>query len=304
MLPMMVSLIGEQPIPNLLPIRHQMPEEVVLVSTDRTEKAAERLERLLPDGCAAISCHTSAYDIQAIVNALQALIKKRGWAPGDMLFNLTGGTKAMALAAYSVAMTHHAPFLYLQSEGKKTRLYRYEFSEDDIPRLSADELLPSLITIDDYIRAYAGSYQITGFSQKDGGLFEQAVHDALAPPIVDEIIAGVKLAEALEIDLVVRCENQVGIVEAKTGSQAGKKGGIDQLNTAGGREYLGIYTCKMLVVDRLWGKDQSNLRDLAQARRIEVIELPSYSTSRQLSPDDVAQLRRAVCRQLGREVDV
>jgi hypothetical protein len=296
-----ISLIGEQPIPNLLPIRDQMPNEVVLVSTDRTQEAAERLERLLPDGCTAIPCHASAYDIQAIVSALRTLIKKRGWKPADMLFNLTGGTKAMALAAYSVAMTHRAPFLYLQSEGRKTRLYRYEFGGNDIPCLASNELLPGLITIDDYIRAYADSYQNVGFSQKDGGLFEQAVYEALIPPIVDEIVAGVKLAEALEIDLVVRCENQVGIIEAKTGGQARKKGGIDQLNTAGGREYLGIYTRKMLVLDRIWGKDQSNLKALAQARGIEVIELPSYAVSGKFSSQDVGLLRSAVCKQLGRE---
>lgn len=299
----MVSLIGEQPIPNLLPIRYQTPAEVVLVCTDRTEKAAGRLGELLPDGCAAIYCHVSAYDVQEITSALQCLIKEHDWGTADMVFNLTGGTKAMALAAYSVAVSHRVPFLYLQSEGKKTRLYRYEFGSGDVPRLSADELLSGLITIDDYVRAYAGSYRVTGFSVKEGGAFEQAVHEALAPPVVDEIIAGVKLAEALEIDLVVRCDNQVGIIEAKTGGQARKKGGIDQLNTAGGREYFGIYTCKMLVLDQAWGKDKSNLRSLAQARRIEVIELPSYSVSGQLSPGDTAQLRRVVCSQLGREVD-
>ena len=34
----MLSLIGEQPIPNLLPLRHQPPEVAVLVYSDLTDK--------------------------------------------------------------------------------------------------------------------------------------------------------------------------------------------------------------------------------------------------------------------------
>jgi hypothetical protein len=44
----LISLIGEQPIPNLLPLRHQPPEVAVLVYSDFTEKAAHRLAKLLP----------------------------------------------------------------------------------------------------------------------------------------------------------------------------------------------------------------------------------------------------------------
>jgi hypothetical protein len=294
----MISLIGEQPIPNLLPIRYQPPAFAVLVHSDRTEKAARRLERLLPPGCKPVYCSVSAYDIQAMSIDLTILIERQGWKATELTFNLTGGTKSMALAAYLVAAKERSPLLYLQSEGKKTRLYRYEFEADGTPRMVDDRLLPGLITIDDYLRAYVDDYQLTGFSADEaGGAFERAVY-AMLQPTVDEMVAGAKLLGALDVDLVVRCGNQVGIIEAKTGP--GVKKGIDQLNTAGGQRYLGTYTQKILVSDQRWDHTRSNLRELAEARRIEVIEVPSFGAQGQLSAEDADRLAKTVCECLGR----
>jgi hypothetical protein len=293
----MISLIGEQPIPNLLPLRYQPPDVAALVYSDFTERAAKRLTRLLPRGCTPWLLSVSAYDIEAIRRAIAGLIAEQKWAPADLVLNLTGGTKAMALAAYLAAAEQRADFLYLQSEGKQTRLYRYAFDEAGSPRLAADSLLPGLITIDDYLRAFVEDYHLTGFANDlEGGLFEKAIYNAL-DPVVDQIVAGVKLMGALDVDLVVRCDNQVGIIEAKTGG--GVKKGIDHLNTAGGQRYLGTYTQKILVSDQVWNHTRSNLRELAEARRIEVIELPSFSAQGTLADEDTAMLVRRVRECLG-----
>lgn len=89
----------------------------------------------------------------------------------------------------------------------------------------------------------------------------------------------------------------MGIIEAKTGS--GVKKGIDQLSTAGEPRNLGAYTQKLLVSDQVWDHTRSNLGELAEARRIEVIELPSFAASRDLSAEDAELLRRRVCKVLG-----
>lgn len=294
----MISLIGEQPIPNLLPIRYQPPAVAVLVYSDLTKKAAERLRKLLPPGCQAVDCPVSAYDIEAIRQALVKLIKDKGWGVPDLLFNLTGGTKAMALAAYLAAAEKQADFLYLQSEGKQTRLYRYKFAAPGTPHVADDSLLPGLLTIDDYLRAFVDSYQLTGFAnEQEGGLFERAIHAALQPA-VDEIVVGAKLLGALDVDFVVRCANQVGIIEAKTGP--GLKKGLDQLGAAGEQRYLGTYTQKILVSDQQWNHTRSNLRELAEARRIEVIEVPSFGAQGQLSAEDAARLAQKACACLGK----
>jgi hypothetical protein len=122
--------------------------------------------------------------------------------------------------------------------------------------VAADELLPGLITIDDYLRAF------------------------------------------VDVDFVVRCAHQVGIIEARTGSGVKKR--IDQLSTAGEPRNLGTYTQKLLVSDQVWDHTLSNLRELAEARRIEVIELPSFAESGHLSAEDAEASRRRVCKVLGR----
>jgi hypothetical protein len=120
-----VSLIGEQPIPNLLPLRHQPPDVAVLVHTGRTENVARRLQRLLQP----IEVHllpTDPYDVQRIQEDLSNFLAQRA-AGAEFEFNLTGGTKTMMVAAYEIARKYNAPFLYLQSEGKRSILYRYRF---------------------------------------------------------------------------------------------------------------------------------------------------------------------------------
>jgi hypothetical protein len=293
-----ILLVGEQPAPNLLPTRWLKPDAAALIYTSRTQRVAENLRNLLEPDLNCLLCPVPPYNIPEVQGKVQRFLSEN-LPEHAFTFNLTGGTKPMALAAFSLAHLCEAPFIYFRTEGNRSQLYHYVFTEDGI-RLEQLNDLPNLITIDDYLRVSVSNYQLTGFAKEEaGGLFEQAIYEALEP-IVDEILAGVRLMGALEIDLVVRCNNQVGIVEAKTGG--GVKKGIDQLNTAGGREYLGTYTRKMLISDQSWDHTRSNLKELAEARRIEVVELPSYAASGQISTEDVEHLRHTVCKQLGQEM--
>ncbi len=295
-----VSLVGQQPIPNLLPIRHIKPRAVLLVYSDFTQRAAEKLTQLVEDDLVVWPLLTEAYAITNIRDNLINKLHKEQAVSEDIIFNVTGGTKPMSLAAYLVASEKRAPFVYLQSEGKRSRLYHYTFDKKGELILTGDDILSGLITADDYLLAYVNSYKLTGFAKNmQGGLFERAIHDVLAS-VVDEILIGAKLLGALDVDFVVRCDNQVGIIEAKTGK--GVKKGLDQLNTAGGQQYLGTYTQKFLVSDQVWDHTRSNLRELAGARRIKVIELPSYGQTGKISTADAHKLRFEVCEALGRKL--
>lgn len=80
----MIALIGEQPIPNLLPIRHVKPIEVLLVRTDRTKQVSERLEKVVKQDVGVHFCHVDPYDIAKIYTRLTK--KNRGFAmvnPGN-----------------------------------------------------------------------------------------------------------------------------------------------------------------------------------------------------------------------------
>lgn len=291
-----ISLIGEQNIPNLLPVLYLQPEQVVVVYTELTTKTAVRLTHLIKNKTKVLPLLVDAYDIaqtkEAILNMVQS------FATDDISINFTGGTKTMSLAAYQAAVDLNAPIFYLQSQGTKTLLYFYEPENGRYPHHRAEEI-PPLITISDYLNAHLEDYQITGIvnSSDRGRQFEQAVHDNLKTS-VDEICAGVKRFNTIDIDFVVRCGNIVGIIETKTGLK-GPKAGIDQLNTAGGREYLGTYTQKFFVCDQTWGKNLQDLKQIAEERHITIIELPSFGQSTQLSQGDILKLQTTISKKLG-----
>ena len=170
----------------------------------------------------------------------------------------------MAIGSFLVSQKYSIPFCYLQSEGGKNHLYFYTW-KDNMPLLKETIHVSSIINLDEYIKIHVGEYK----RKEKHKYYEQLVIDCIKDK-VDEIISNIYLEDALEVDLIFRLGNQVGIAEIKTGKKATKKEGIDQLSTAGGREYLGTYTKKFLIVDREY---QENNRDLAAARDITVIEL-------------------------------
>lgn len=290
----MIALIGEQPIPNLLPIRHDKPKEVLLVRTDRTKIVGDRLRKILEPDVSVFFCDVDPYDISAIYCNLSDRVEELGWSSAELIFNLTGGTKAMAFAAYHLALEKkESQFLYLESERGKSRFRQYAF-EDRSATLKRDEIIPTVITIDDYLTAHLGVYQSYNANEP----FEQLLFEVLKNEM-DEVMVAVKNPRGtLDLDLVVRIGNQVGIIEAKTGNKARKKEGIDQLNTAGGRAYLGIYTKKFLIVDSSWEK-LTNLSELAIARNIMVIQLSSYGQKKLLSDDDKQHLIQTIKTALG-----
>jgi len=292
----MIALVGEQPIPVLLPVRALKPNLVALMHTGDTRLVAERIKRLINTQVDLLE--VEPFDVRDCQRVLKRYLKH---APGPVIYNLTGGTKTMLLAAYMVALTNRSSVVYLQTQGATSRLYSYRVGSSGLVEIEAREL-PALINADDYLKAHLPGFTLDGFSREgksltSGGLFEKAVHDALLRGRIDEVLPGVKpdgVAKNIDIDLFVRCGNQAGIAEIKL-NKAGKAG-LDQLATAGGREYLGIYTAKFLIVGNIIG---DGLKELAQARGIKIIELPSYAINKQLSLVDEKVLTESVRGKLG-----
>ena len=291
-----VSLIGEQNLPNLLPIRYLQPERVILVYTEYTEETATRLTHLIQDDVEVIPLVVDAYDIEQTKSCILAVT--RPYLSSEVKVNFTGGTKMMSLAAYQAAIEIQSPIFYLRSQYKKTVLYAYS-PENGRYLLQETKKIPSLITIEDYLKVYLDDYKIVGIvnSSERGRQFENAVYQALEPAM-DEICAGVKMHNTIDIDFVIRCGNLVGIIETKTGLNKPKRG-IDQLNTAGGRDYLGIYTQKFFVGDQVWGENLDDLKQIAQERKIQIIELPSFGENTMLSEEDANKLQSQIKIALG-----
>ncbi len=307
----MILLVGEQPAPNLLPVLHFRPEQVLLVYTDLTERISDNLARLIraklvqekrrhrPRLRAAIApglpvcvCKLDhAYNIARIRATLRDKLNELNWPADDMIFNLTGGIKPMALAAFGLAQEQRCRSIYFQTEGNRSLIYDYRFDSGQL--VLADEInVSATITIDDYLRMYLGEYEEEG--HKDA--LERVVGDALrAVAGISEVKAGIRPvgAEALEIDLVIRVGNQVGVAEVK---MQGNKDPIDHLNAVGSQRYLGTYVKKFLIsaheVDR-------NNKNLAQAYQVEVIELPGYAEHRELLVAERDRLAQTVLGKLG-----
>ncbi|MDE3091667.1 MAG: DUF1887 family protein [Chloroflexota bacterium] len=273
----LISLVGEQPAPNLLPLRFLKPSDVVFVATERTQQVSKNLAPLTRE-MGVHYCLVHPYRVEEIRRALEAFISARGWRAGDLLFNVTGGTKPMALAAFGLAQEILAHVVYLQTEGNASLLYRYEFASNGVLALVKEDQIPETITLDDHLRMYLGTYREEGVREP----FERAVVLALENARIrgiTEVKAGIRPVGALEIDLVVRCGNQIGVGEIK--SKSGKDG-IDQLNSVASQRYLGTYLKKFLVVTQPL---ERNNAELAEAYSIITIVLPSGSTG-ELSAED------------------
>lgn len=282
---LMVSLVGEQPVPNLLPPRYEKVDKVLFVYTDRTRPVYDRVKPLLE--CETDGCEVPPYEMQTIRDTLYQRIVASGIDSHHVVFNLTGGTKPMAFAAYGLAAQFGSPFVYLQSEGGRSVLFRFSFVGGNEVSVEKVEL-PALITIDDYLRVHLGRYIEAG----PKGRFEALVADALKP-VVNELKSGVDYEGRLEIDLVLRCGNQIGIAEAKGGRRADKSG-IDQLVAAADPRFLGTYVHRFWIVAA--SPSRGNL-ELARAHHINVIQIPSGSGG-SLSDEDRQTLIDAVRRRL------
>lgn len=299
----LVCLISEQTIPNLLPILYLKPQKVLLVHTNNengSQKPAKRLKKL----CEQKQITTEllnvgdAYLLETLYDKLRE--KVLALTPVDWCFNLTGGTKLMAFAAARVAADLNLPCVYYQTEGERSqnvgKLRHYQFNEQRqlIEQNQSGEILPPLLTLEDYLLAHLDGYQVKQPDRTQSGWkLEEAVYNALQPS-VDQIMRNIVpegVKNQLEIDVMIRNGNQVGVVEVKTGGEGSGKHAIDQLTTAAAREYLGTYASRFMVTQFA---REDRYKALAAALRIQVIELKNYRGDTRLHESDRREILNSI----------
>ncbi|SRR5579875_2905920 len=292
---LMVALVGEQPLPNLIPVRSYNPDSVLLVYSERTKGVYERLKAVLESKTVVYELKTDAYNIVAIIEALNAKLKTSELQSQTPEFNLTGGTKLMSLAAYQVAQQTNATMLYIESEGKRNRVYRYTWKHNQLQPPSQTWLSDCKVSLQEFfdVQLGIGNWKEHGPAKDKkgqlsrGGFFEKALADTLRKRGTDyEIMAGVKaLKDQIDIDIAIRYENQFGILEAKVGDEGKTLHGIQQLSTAAQRQMLGTYTKKFYAITVSPSPSQEFLRKEAH---IQIIQLPGYDEqTHTLSEDDM-----------------
>ena len=298
----LVSLVGEQPLSTLLPIRYLKPDEVLFVGSRQLHAVSQHLQVLVGKECPVhLTELRNAYDPPTIRRQLSKKIRKLGWRPEEITCDLSGGNKVMAITVFAIAMDHLRTLVDMEFVRRRHYLRQYRI-EDGQATLVEDLALPSLITISDYLNAHAPGFSVDGYGRDKrgrinaGGKFESTIFQALEPN-VDEIMAGVRpggVSKQIEIDLVLRIGNNVGLVEAKTGVN---KAGIDQLDTAGNPVYLGKYATKFLVTGRYLPRAH---KALATSQHIHVVELPGYTVGQRLPGQEERRLVQSFQSALGR----
>lgn len=244
---LMIALVGGQPLPNLLPVRRYTPESLLLIYTPQTKKTYEQLQDVLQKETHVHGLKTDAYDIFAIINALNAELDKPEFTDLPTTFNITGGTKIMSLAAYQVAQQRTAPVVYIESEKQRNYVYYYEWENQQL-KVQSNELLPEYVTLSDLFNIYFGMHKWTedGPSQTDGGSFEIALAEALQSHGYETKMGIHAMDGQIDIDVALRFGNQFGILEAKAGSGGTSLNGIRQLNNA--IPHLGTFTKKFYAI--------------------------------------------------------
>lgn len=240
----LVALMGEQPIPLLLSIREQKPDRVIIVHTARTEGRAGKLQELIAGEVnEVILIESAAYDLRKVMEDIQAALPKEG----EVIFDVTGGTKVMSLAATLIAQQHGAKMTYIITADSQGRLLTLGNPIEEHPLSSA------AFTLDEYFTLYLGNEYHWASSSQYQNSFERAVCDALKERFNhpgEEIWCNVKLSKddqtVLEIDIVVRYGIQVGVAEIKANRKA--LAAIHQATTYGNPKLLGTYIKRFAIV--------------------------------------------------------
>ncbi|MGB9521145.1 MAG: Card1-like endonuclease domain-containing protein [Anaerolineales bacterium] len=264
---LLLSLVGEQPIPNLLPL-WQYPQyaEVQFAASPTTRKVAKQLKSAIQNDSLLRHIHPlktlelRAYEIQDTRTRLTTAIVKHQAQGKTVHINLTGGTKLMSLAALQAAFGSGASLMYISTEEKCIIWLGSDGSEQ------RREPIKVAINVGQYLNAHG--FQIIDkanpFSTpppKEGDELEMKVERILRfANCFDDIRRNVHILKIdgkreirNELDLVVTCNGRMAVISCKSGtaeSESGKESyrrAIYELSAISRREAAGIYCGKILV---------------------------------------------------------
>lgn len=151
----LVQLIGDQTIPNILPVVNLEPDIVYNISTDRTNARGQAVEKWIRGKFPGqVQSHlknigTDDLDAKVMEHCLDLAERHRD---KQVVFNMTGGTKLMALAMYQAAeKLPGIPVLYVDenAQGDPAKVIRWVLGADsDFVRATAASPVKRLCILD------------------------------------------------------------------------------------------------------------------------------------------------------------
>lgn len=111
-----ITLLGKETLPIYYLVKTENYDKVFLLATAQNKSLAKRLKGVLASNN--IVCETvvvDAYDAITTINVCENIHKELD-SDDVVTYNITGGTKLMAIGAYTVAQRHGAKVVYTNSD--------------------------------------------------------------------------------------------------------------------------------------------------------------------------------------------
>ena len=286
----MIALVGEQPLPNVIPVKYSSPSRLVLAHTknERSTLIAKRIKEFFGDQPKVDLLELeNGYNIDQIYSRLYQFIRQNEL--GELLFNLTGGTKPMSFAALELAQELKCQAFYYQSENNLSQLHLYDLSAGSLKYQEPISIDVNL-EVEDVLKLFVGKCCKKNFENA----FEEQVFNILKNLGKEySVLHNVYVGPNVEVDWILCYKNKLAVGDVK--SQV-KKSGIDQVNGVTDQRTLGTYTKKFIISAR---EPDDNNRLLAEAYRIKVIVVPSANNNGTLSDED----RQKIVEEIQKEME-
>ena len=120
----MVHLGGEQNLPNLIAMKALKSSKHYVLVTEKSKTANGYLKGFTDLGDIELIPLDNPFDFDLIVQTIEYALKN--CSDNNIAFNITGGTKIMALAAITVASKDTAPYFYINTDEKRVLCWNYK----------------------------------------------------------------------------------------------------------------------------------------------------------------------------------
>lgn len=278
---LLLTLVGEQPIPNLLPLwQFQYLDSVQFVATNTTLPFVSRMtaamisDPLLRRVQVFEPLVLDAYNTGSARAAIAQAIVKHQAEGREMLCNLTGGTKMMSIACLQAAYGSGVRLLYVSTQENQHIFLGSDGAEQERTPIQV------CISVDQYMAAH-------GIETCDNPSFDPNYRSYSTPPPKEGDELELQVEEAArnsgyfddvgrslyirrqtknghvinELDIVVTRNGRMAVASCKTGNIENEH--IYELFSLSSRESAGIYCGKVLVSSMPSLKDGVRYRSLS-----------------------------------------
>jgi len=286
---LIISLVGEQPLPVLIPLL-QKPKaygEFLLVATSFVKGVAQNITNVLHSDTrfSHLKIHepliASAYNMQITRDAILQVLDRCSHKETPVVINLTGGTKIMSLSAQQAAFAMEIPLIYVSSE--KNEIIYFNAKSMELRR----EKIKVKISVRQYLEVY-------GLEVSDNQAFDPARGPTIAPlkegdELESEVFARVSSSEKFddvthktyirkltkagevknELDVVATRNGRLVVCSCKDVKDL-TNDHIYELSSLSRREQAGIYCGKVLVLGHKTRPTQAFI-DRARSSSIELV---------------------------------